>query len=115
MVNRSEDRTAPYPYTSRKRKLDEASTSHRFPITPTRHAVVETFNGEVYMKIRRYIQRKDADLWSSPRGVNLRVEEWKTLVKMIPTINNAVKQVEVSFMIQSISLIKVRQYVFCKS
>ena len=96
MITRAEDRTAPYPYTTpSKRKLEESSTSCRFPLTGTRHVVVESFNGQVYVKIRDYFQRKDKELWSTPRGINLRSQEWETLVENISAISEAVKEVEV--------------------
>ena len=98
MVTRAEDGSAPYPYINNKRKREETapSTSCRFEVTGTRHVVVESFNGMVYVKIREYVQRKDKGFWSSPRGINLRVEEWRKFVEMMPAINEAVNNVEVS-------------------
>ena len=41
---------------------------------------MESFNGQVYVKIRDYFQRKDKELWSTPQGINLNIHEWDTLV-----------------------------------
>ena len=102
MITRAEDRTAPYPYNttpSKRMKLQDSSMSCRFPLTGSRHVVVEAFKGEVYIKVRDYVQRKDKELWSSPRGINLKSEEWETLVENIPAISEAVKDVKVNIIL----------------
>ena len=53
--------------------------------------------GQVYVKIREYVQTKDKHFWSSPRGINLRVKEWKQLVELMPVISEAVSDLDVSF------------------
>ncbi|XP_022101937.1 uncharacterized protein LOC110985305 [Acanthaster planci] len=98
MITRAEDRSAPYPYvTPSKRGLgrDDQSTERRFELTGVRHAVVDMFQGDLYVKIREYLHRKDGKLWSSPRGINLRISEWKKLVEMMTAINRAVEEFEV--------------------
>ena len=42
---------------------------------------------------------KGKELWSSPRGINLKREEWETLVENIPAINEAVKDVKVNIIL----------------
>ena len=97
MVTREEDRTAPYPFRKRNIKMSESSLSCRFPLMGSKHAVVEPYNGKVYIKIREYIQRKDKDVWTAThRGINLKVEDWKALVTAMPVINHAVNDMEVS-------------------
>ena len=80
-------------------KLQDSSMSCRFPLTGSRQVVVEAFKGEVYIKVRDYVQRKEKELWSSPRGINLKSEEWETLVENIPAISEAVKDVKVNIIL----------------
>ena len=96
MLTRSEDRSATYP-SKPKRVEMKATTSSRFELGGPRQAVVEPFMGQVYVKIRKYVQTKDKHFWSSPRGINLRVKEWKQLVELMPVISEAVSDLEVSF------------------
>ena len=59
----------------------------------------ESFNGQVYVKIREYFQRKDKNLWTTQRGINLNIHEWETLVANMPAISDAAKEVEVCIII----------------
>ena len=65
----------------RQRDTSGSSGSRRLQLTETRHVVVEPFLNKTYVKIREYVDAKDGSYWSSPRGINLRVNEWKNLVK----------------------------------
>ena len=56
--------------------------------------MVEPFLNKTYVKIREYVDAKDGSYWSSPRGINLRVNEWKNLVKLVPEINAAVEEMD---------------------
>ncbi len=97
MITRKEDRTAPFPYRKRRIQTSESSLLCRFPLMGSKHAVVEPYNGKVYVKIREYIQRKDKEEWTAGhRGINMTVEDWKALVAAMPVINHAVNDVEVS-------------------
>ncbi|XP_038048128.1 uncharacterized protein LOC119722151 [Patiria miniata] len=95
MMTRAEDGSAPYPNAApNKSRRAEMNPSARFELTGVRHAVVEPFQGQIYIKIREFVQKKDRDFWSSPRGINLRVNEWKKLVELMPAITEAVEELE---------------------
>ena len=106
LEQRMATRTAGSSYpdmTPSKRKRDEAEPdeSTRFKLTDIRHAAVEPFRGEIYVKIREFVRRKSRGYWSSPRGINLRLKEWKKLVELMPAINDAVQKMEVSVKTES--------------
>ncbi|XP_038048703.1 uncharacterized protein LOC119722554 [Patiria miniata] len=95
MMTRAEDRSAPFPNSDpSKRRRAETIPSARFELTDVRHAVVEPFKGQIYIKIREFVHVKGKDFWSSPRGINLRVDEWKKLVEVMPAITEAVEDME---------------------
>ena len=72
-------------------------SSARFKLTESRHVVIEKFRELPYVKIRDYHQvKKKGFPLVQGRGINLRIPEWKKLVEMMPAINRAVEEFEVS-------------------
>ena len=62
----------------------------------SRFVVVKSFCGNPYVNIREYYQRKGCgtQMYAGKRGINLTVENWRELVKVVSNINDSVSEVQ---------------------
>jgi len=62
----------------KQRKWDNEDGETVFELDPSTHVTVKKFKGTPYVDIRKFYQ-KDGKWFPSPKGISLKVTEWKAL------------------------------------
>lgn len=60
-----------------------------YPLGEKRFASVSDFKGKRYVNIREYYE-KDGKLAPTPKGVNLTLDQFKELIKIIPQLESEI-------------------------